>query len=199
VTGAYQQNVGRERELLFDSGFWDIPTSASADGSLTLYTAFREPTMRSDVWVHIAGAGSADGVPLIRGEFDQGQAHLSPNRRWVAYVSNETGPNEVFVAEFRFDPATGKAVTGESVQVSKEGGFAPRWRADGRELFYLKDGGTVMALEVSAGPNFSPGVIMRLFAVPGVIPEWGVTKDGRRFLFAVPVSPPPPFNIVRDW
>lgn len=200
-TGIYQQAVGGERELLFNSGFWeDVPTSVSADGSVLLYSTLREPTMRLDVWVRAAQSASADdGVPLIRREFDQGQAQISPDQRWVAYVSNEAGPNEVFVAELRFDPASGNAAVGDGVLVSKGGGFAPRWRGDGRELYYLRTEGSVMAVEVNAAPALTPGATTQLFRLSHVIPEWGVTNDGRRFLFAVPVSSPEPFNIIRDW
>ena len=64
---------------------------------------------------------------------------------------------------------------------------------------YLTPDGSVMAIEVAAKSEFRPGMAKRLFKVPGVIPEWGVTPDGTRFLFAVPVSPPPPFHVVQDW
>jgi hypothetical protein len=56
-----------------------------------------------------------------------------------------------------------------------------------------------MTIEVDADGEFRPGAAKRLFKVPGVIPEWGVTSDGARFLFAVPVTQPPPFNVVQNW
>ena len=84
--------------------------------------------------------------------------------------------------------------------VSKGGGFAPRWRTDGRELFYRKADGSVMAIATNDGAAFSPRATTGfLFAVPGALPDWGVTPDGSRFLFAVPVSAPQPYQIVRDW
>ena len=191
-TGVYQQAVGGERQMLFNSGQWDMPTSVSADGKLTLFTTFRDAATRTDVWVRTAEGAAAVGLPLIRRAFDQGQAQFSPDARWVAYVSNESGRNEVFVAEFRLDPQTGKPTVGESVPVSEGGGFAPHWRGDGRELFHLKADGSLMAVEVNTTGKFSAGSGKRLFEVPGVVPEWGVTKDGKRFLFAVPVEPAPP-------
>jgi DNA-binding winged helix-turn-helix (wHTH) protein len=194
-TGIYAQTVGQERELVFDSGHWDIPTSVSGEEGVTLFTTFRDPALRNDVWIRSAASTARDGAPLISRQFDQGQARLSPNQRWVAYVSNETGTNEVYVAPFGFGP-TGEAKVGDGAPISKGGGFAPRWRGDGQELFYLKIDGSVMA---ASGPEFAHGRTTRLFVVSGVIPEWGVTNDGRRFLFAVPVSPTPPFTVVRDW
>jgi Tol biopolymer transport system component len=198
-TGVYQQTVGGDRELLFNNGQSDMPTSVSADGKLTLFTTFRDPTKRTDVWVRAAEGPASAGVPLLRREFDQGQAQFSPDARWVAYVSNESGRNEVFVAKFRLDPTTGMPTVGDSIPVSERGGFAPRWRGDGRELFYLKADGSLMAVEVNTIKGFSPGPGKRLFEVPGVVPEWGVTKDGNRFLFAVPVEPAPPFTIIHGW
>ncbi len=198
-TGVYQQTVGANRQLLFNSGEWDMPTSVSADGRMTLFTTFREPAKRTDVWVRTAEGPAAAGVPLFTREFDQGQAQFSPDERWVAYVSNESGRNEVFVAEFRLDAATGTPSAGDSLPVSKGGGFAPRWRGDGHELFYLKADGSVMAVVVKTTKGFSAGSNRRLFGVPSVLPEWGVTKDGSRFLFAVPVSPSPPFTVVQGW
>jgi Tol biopolymer transport system component len=120
-TGIYQQTVGRERELLFDSGIWDVPTSVTPDGRVTLYSSLRDQTMRSDVWVYTTKSGS-DGSPVIRRQFDQGQAQLSPDRRWIAYVSNETARNEVFVAAFRLDEAADRTSISDSVLVSKGGG-----------------------------------------------------------------------------
>jgi eukaryotic-like serine/threonine-protein kinase len=198
-TGVYQQAVGADRQLVFDSGQFDMPTSVSADGKLTLFTTVRDPAMRTDVWVRAAEGPASAGVPLVRRAFDQGQAQFSPDARWVAYVSNESGRNEVFVAEFRVDPKTGQPTLGDSSPVSDGGGFAPRWRGDGRELFYLTADGSLMVVEVSSTKGFSAGPSTRLFAVPGAFPEWGVTRDGNRFLLAVPVEPPPPFTIIQGW
>ena len=144
-------------------------------------------------------AGSERAQPFLRGEHDQSQAQLSPDSRWVAYVSNENGPNEVFLAEFSVDPTTDSLVAGENIRLSEGGGFAPRWRRDGRELFYLTPDGSVMSIEVDARRGFQPRMAKRLFAVPGAVPQWGVAHDGARFLFAVPVSQPSPFNVVQDW
>lgn len=197
-TGVYQQTVGSDRQLLFNSGQWDMPTSVSTDGKLTLFTTFRDPATRTDVWVRAAEGPASAGVPLVRRAFDQGQAQFSPDARWVAYVSNESGRNEVFVAEFR-SGQNGTPTVGDSIPVSERGGFAPHWRGDGRELFYLKADGSLMAVEVNTTNGFSVRASKLLFEVPGVIPEWGVTNDGNRFLFAVPVEPAPPLTIIHGW
>lgn len=200
ASGVYQQTVGGEPQELFKTGGPEIVTSVTGDGRIVLYTTITGPATGGDIWVRIHGDGASASLrPFLQREKDQSEARLSPDRRWVAYVSNEAGPSEVFVTEFRFDPATGSVTAGESIRISEGGGFSPRWRRDGRELFYLTPDGSVMALRIGPKSEFRPGMAKRLFKVPGVIPEWGVTQDGARFLFAVPVSPPPPFNVVQDW
>jgi Tol biopolymer transport system component len=124
---------------------------------------------------------------------------LSPDGQWLADVSNETGRSEVFVAPFRHDASTGKASAGEAAPVSDGGGFAPRWRGDGKELLYLKVDGSVMAVDVTTASESSRGPARRLFTAQGIFPEWGVTRDGSRLLLAVPVAPPPPLNIIYNW
>jgi DNA-binding winged helix-turn-helix (wHTH) protein/Tol biopolymer transport system component len=198
----YEQAVSSERELLTSTTdrFWPVPSSVSVDGGLTLYSQLRDPKTGVDVWVHARRGDQAADAPLLTGAGNQEQAQISPDGRWVAYVSNESGPNEVFVAESRIDPATSRLTIREGAPVSKGGGFAPRWRTDGRELFYRKADGSVMVIATNDGSAFSPRATTRLlFAVPGALPDWGVTPNGRRFLFAMPVSGPQPYQIVRDW
>jgi Tol biopolymer transport system component len=199
ASGVYDQRVDGQRQLLFTSGRPEEPTSISADGRVLLYTTPGEAGMGADVWARTGEGASATRTPLLRGKSDQWQGQLSADSRWVAYVSNEAGPNDVFVSEFRFDSATASPVAGESIRISEGGGFAPRWRRDGRELLYLTPDGSVMAIELDTKSALRSSAPKRLFKVPGAIPEWGVTSDGTRFLFAVPVSPLPPFNVVQDW
>ena len=199
ASGVYQQAVGGQRQLLMQTGRPEVPTSMTPDGRILLYTTPAGPATGGEVWVRIGAGDSASPRPFLRAERDQGEAQLSPDRRWVAYVSNEAGPTEVFVTEFRFDSVAGTASAGESLRLSEGGGFAPRWRRDGRELLYLTPDGSVMTIEVETQRGFRPRPAKRLFKVPGVIPAWGLTRNGDRFLFAVPVSPPPPFNIVQNW
>jgi DNA-binding winged helix-turn-helix (wHTH) protein/Tol biopolymer transport system component len=198
-SGVYDETLSGDRQLLFETGGPEWPTSASPDGRILLYMTITGPATGGDVHVRIGDGAAARSQPFLRGQRDQSDAQLSPDRQLVAYVSNESGPNEVFITEFRFDSATASATAGESIRISEGGGFSPRWRGDGRELFYLTTDGSVMSIETDAQGEFRPGVANRLFKLPGAVPEWGVTQDGARFLFAVPVSPPPPFHVVQDW
>jgi DNA-binding winged helix-turn-helix (wHTH) protein len=200
--GVYAQSIDGDRQLLFEKSAGVLPTSGmhptsvSADGRVVLFTTATNPVLRFDVWVWTVN-GPPGGSPLVAREFDQWQAQLSPDGRRFAYVSNETGRNEVFVADFWLDAATGRATAGESQPISTDGGFSPRWSADGNELFYLAADGAVMSVRVTAGSDV--GVPVRLFTVPGAHPAWAVAADGSRFLFAVPVAPAPPIHIVRNW
>jgi DNA-binding winged helix-turn-helix (wHTH) protein/Tol biopolymer transport system component len=193
--GLYQQTIGGDRQLLFKTGRVAFPTSVTSDGRVMLFTTFRDAATGFDVWVWTA-EGPKGGAPLVAREFHQTQAQLSRDGRRVAYVSNESGRNEVFVADVRIDPAIGSVSVGDGLPISDGGGFAPRWRGDGRELFYLTIDGAVMTVEVDEKGASSSSTSRKLFNVPGVMQEWGVTKDGSRFLFAVPVGPTPPLTIV---
>lgn len=130
-------------------------------------------------------------MPLVSGRF-------SPDARWIAYSSDATGRNEVFVVPF---PATG-----ERWQVSIAGGVQPLWRGDGRELFYLDLIGNLMSVDVSAARTFIPAPPRVLFRTAitrpaAQIEDYGVVADGQRFLLKPPAqaSTPPELKLVLGW
>ena len=120
-------------------------------------------------------------VPLITGPFQEHGAAISPDSRWLAYTSNESGREEVYVRPF---PNTGSG----RWQVSTGGGAAARWAHSGRELFYESVAGELMSVPVSPGPTFAPGEPRRLFALTGaiygsaIVPYYDLTPDDRRFV-----------------
>ena len=116
-------------------------------------------------------------------------------------MSNQSGTNEVYVRAFATDFSGGSASTGGSVLVSRGGGTAPRWRGDGRELFYLAPDGKMMAVEVTAGQEFQAGTPTPLFQTPPGAIVGDVTADGKRFLLVTPVGPSAsaPFTVVLNW
>jgi hypothetical protein len=135
---------------------------------------------------------------LLQQEFDQSQAVLSPDGRWLAHVSNESGTGEVFVRRFAMEPDADRPTIGPPLLVSRGGGRSPRWRRDGRELFFQAAAGAVMAARMSgAGPERP----IELFRVPEMLAHWGVAPDGDRFLLGVPVTPqaPNPIRLVLNW
>jgi Tol biopolymer transport system component len=140
-------------------------------------------------------------VAFVRTGFNEEQGRFSPNGRWVAYVSNQSGLSEVYVREFATDFSSGSASRGGSVLVSHGGGTGPRWRGDGRELFYLAPNGKMMAVEVIAGQQFHAGTPTPLFQAPPGVVVGDVTADGKRFLLVTPVGPSAsvPFTVVLNW
>ena len=129
-------------QLLLQTDEHKVPTSASSDGRFLLYTAMSPRATRFDLWV-LPLKGDRKPFPFLRREFDQQQGQFSPDGRWVAYVSNESGRHEVLVRPFT--PA-GAAGAVESSVVSKGGGTSPRWGANGKELYYLAPNGTVTSV-----------------------------------------------------
>ena len=136
---------------------------------------------------------------ILQTAFDEYQGALSPDGLWLAYVSEETGVPQVYVQSF----PNGEQRT----QVSSQGGTEPRWRADGRELFFLRADRMMMAVPVSLRPTFQAEEPKSLFKtrVPILANafrwHYDVSADGERFL--VNTAPesirPPAIHIVMDW
>jgi serine/threonine protein kinase/Tol biopolymer transport system component len=191
---------GDEKELLrANSVEIVLANDWSPDGRFLLYTGGFSKTRSADLLVLLAN--DPKPVPFMETGFNEEQGRFSPNGRWVAYVSNESGPNEVYVREFAQNFSGGSASVGGSVLVSRGGGTAPRWRGDGRELFYLAPNGKMMAVDVIAGQEFRVGTPMSLFQTPAGAIVGDVTADGKRFLLVTPVgqSPSVPFTVVLNW
>jgi hypothetical protein len=90
------------------------------------------------------------------------------------------------------------------IQISNQGGAQPRWRADGRELFYLSPDGTMMSVDLTSGPTLRPGIPKPLFRtglrVDASIDQYAVTSDGQRFLMPVPIDQSAtPISIILNW
>jgi len=122
------------------------------------------------------------------GQASETNGQISPDGKWVAYASNETGDWEVYVTTF--PNPVGKW------QVSRGGGTEPRWRGDGKEIFYIGPKGALTAVEVSTEATFSTGAASPLFQVRGRAPissadlfTYDVAPDGKRFLVNRYVKP----------
>ena len=139
---------------------------------------WREPRL---LLVPVAG-GTPVTVPAAGDIIDE--CHFSPDGKWLAYNSDASGRQEIYVTRL---PGTG-----ERWQVSSAGGVQPRWRGNGRELFYLAPDGSMMCVAIAPGQAFVPLAPRRLFSVPEglgspILDEYGVTADGQRFLVAEPI------------
>jgi hypothetical protein len=152
---------------------------------------------RSDLKV-LPLSGERRPRDFVAGPFDEDEGSFSPDGRRVAYVSDESGRKEVFVASFP-DPS-------QRIRVSSEGGTQPRWSRDGRELFYVSKSNTMMAAPFDPSSGIPTAPPARLFDVPifgfgSHTPlRYDVSPDGR-FLITVRASkdPPPPLVLVLNW
>jgi len=194
--------AGEEKELLKRPGEISLPTSWSRDGRFLLYTAANVPKTGSDLWV-LPLEGDRKPVPLLRTEFNEANSTFSPDGRWVAYVSNETGRNEIYVRPFVSSGSSGPSLGEGKWQVSKDGGTNPKWRADGKEIIF-SFGPAMMSVDVNgAGAGFQMGTAKQLFQFP---PNngWDITSDGKRFMMIVAPNQgvqaaPTPITVVLNW
>jgi Tol biopolymer transport system component len=193
---------GPSPRVLLESSEHKVPDSISPDGESLLFTSASIGPSRLDVWV-LPLTGERTPYPLIRRPFDQSDAQLSPDGRWVAYVSNESGRQQVLLRPF--DPSSNDdaAGVGESVVVSTSGGMSPRWRKDGSELFFTTPAGAVLGVSVASGSGSTVkiGSPQVLFHAPGMAEDWAVSADGQRFLVLLPETPTPgtSFSLILDW
>ena len=201
IGSLFEQFVSGDEKAraLLETSEHKIPSSISHDGRFLLYDTVSAAT-RLDVWV-LPLTGARKPYPLIRRPFDQHQAQFSPDGKWVAYVSNEAGRQEVLVCAFLPLSAKDDETERKSVIVSKSGGTAPRWRSDGKELLYITPEGAIASVPVSLGPELKVGLPTTLFQTNGVGPEWGVAPDASKFLVMAPASGAAltSFSLIFNW
>jgi serine/threonine-protein kinase len=167
------------------------PTSVSPDGKLAIgVRAPRQTRSGNDVWVLPLDGGSTP-QPFLDNRVTRGDLQFSPDGKWVAYESNENGRNEIYVVPY---PGPGG-----KWQVSTDGGTAPRWNRNGRELFF-RSGAKLMAVDVDAGASFHVGAVHMLFEK--VSSDYDVAPDGRRFLMLKPtpaVGDSGELHVIVNW
>ena len=170
----------------------------SRDGKYLLYRRRDPPKPGDDLWYLERNEDGrfSEPRPFLVTPFRERAGKFSPDGRYVANVSNETGRYEVYVHSF---PKGDR-----KWPVTSQGGNQPRWRPDGKELLYV-EGGTLFAVPVSTDPTFSLGSPTRLFEHPSltalVNPQYDVSADGERFVLAEPAGEPlePTIHVVENW
>jgi hypothetical protein len=195
----YQKAVSGagSEEILFESKENKQPLDWSWDGRFITYCTYGDPKTRGDIWV-LPRFGDRKPIPFLQTEFDELYSCFSPDGRWIAYVSDETRQNEVYVRPFSGQSQDGKW------QISVAGGTRPRWRRDGKELFYLSNDNKIMAAEIQVkGSTIKVGVVRPLFEVHAVTTalNYDVSADGQHFLVnsLVEAQSASPINLVVNW
>src|SRR5262249_44001938 len=163
-----------------------------------------DPKNGRDLWALPLTGAKRDPMVVHSTEFEEREGQFSPDGRWIAFTSNQTGSFEIYAQPFPQGGATW--------QISTTGGIQPRWRPDGRELFYLALDGRMMAttIAISAdGQALQPGATVQLFdtqvaggTTPGNVKhQYAVSADGQRFLInqTVDEGPPAAITLVINW
>jgi serine/threonine-protein kinase len=180
-------------ERLLRSDRTQVALSISPDGQALAFTEIH-PTTAEDIWIFSFTQRKAR--PFAVTAASEFSPSIAPDGRWLAYHSNETGRDEVYVQRFPDG--------GQKEQVTSGGGRYPRWRRDGRELFFLNEG-RMMTMDVEGTTGFTHTQPRELFTVKGiVIPTvpYDVTADGQRFVFALEDDPgpgPTHVNLAQGW
>lgn len=186
---------GLRERLLFDAGVRRVAvTDWSADGRYIIFEKGSCAGCDRDIWV-LPRSEDAEPYAYVATQFDEYSAVLSPDGRWIAYVTQESGTCEVVVRAFA-DPAAGKW------QISANGGLAPRWSPDGRELYYFDGVGSILRVEVATEPTFRPDKAVRVSEATGAF-QWDVAREGQRLLRTSGVAERAewsfPINVVLNW
>jgi len=202
--------VGNE-EAVLKSADQERPKSWSPDGKFLLIMHRDADSSIYNLWTVSADpaqpAAERKGAPYFTSPYNitQGQFSPSPSNapRWVAYTSNESGQNEIYVQSFPIE-------VGKKFRISTNGGVEPRWRKDGKELFYLSLERKLMTVEVKTVPTFEYGAPKELFQTPivgggggfGVVFHYDVGPEGNRFLFidqGRELVASSPITVVLNW
>ncbi len=185
-------------ELFCKSTRPKYPTDWSRDGRYILFGVV-SPGTREDVWA--ISTADRKAAPILDTIYSEGSAVLSPDGKWLAFQSDESGRNEVYVQPFQ--GAT--AGTRRRWLVSSGGGGLPRWRGDGAEMFYMTSGGRMMAVELHpADGDFrfeQPHMLFQTRPIPETWNLYDVSPDGQRFLLNLPLewSSAAPVSVVTNW
>lgn len=193
-----QPAAGGRQDLLFRGSFPKQPTDWSRDGRFILFNAIR-PGTRGDVWA--LSTADRHAGPLVETTSAEEYGALSPDGKWLAYDSDENGRHEVYVIPFNGT----QPQANRKWKISTTGGGLPRWRGDGRELFYLTASGRIMSVAVHSDKgDLSFDAPVKLFQTHPIRRVWNlydVARDGQRFLINAPfeLAASSDIMVVTNW
>jgi Tol biopolymer transport system component len=190
----YRMTLGQDTEAVLLAGSEEvrlIPEDWSRDGRFISYHA-------NDRELRVFPlADGEEPFAVVQGAFAMDEPHFSPDGGWIAYESRESGETEVYVQPFQKE--------GEKIRISTGGGVQPRWRGDGKELFYLAADGTMMGVQMSPGTTMQAGIPKALFPTSvnyqQGLDQYAVASDGQRFLIVTPMASPESgeITVVLNW
>ena len=202
VFNLYQKHAAgiEPEQLLLQSDHSKVPEHWSADGTMLLYQDV-DPKTAFDLWV-LPLTGDKKPRPVVRSPFNDMQGRFSPDGHWIAYTSTETGRPEIYVLSF--------PTAAQRIPISTASGSRPRWRRDGRELFFVTGNppdAQMMAVDigVSADGTLTAGLPHKLFdfAMGG---GYEAAPDGQRFLMNIPAArnergagAPGTLTVIANW
>ena len=202
ATQVYEKSsTGAGTETPLTTGGPSIPVHWSPDDKYIIFSRLKpNGTGSYDTWL-LPRFGDRKPIPFLESPFDKVHARVSPDSRWIAFTTNESGTFQIVVQAFP-DPNGGKW------PITADGGVEPKWRRDGRELYYLASDGKLMSVSIGGGPAFQAGRPVALFQTPLTVNRTQPTRDRRydvapdgRFLVVAPVAAAAsiPTTVLVNW
>jgi len=195
LSKTYIQEIGKTAEArLFPSPDNQIPLDWSQDSKKILVARYGGPKRRFDLWVVPADSGGI-GYPFVGTEFDEGDGRFSPDGKWIAYMSNETGEDEIYVKSTQ-------SGSDRSWKISASGGSMPRWGQKGSELLFMtKDNKIASATLRFSGVKVEVTGIHTLFNAPVFVQYYDFSLKKNLFVFSQNMLPQnsSPITLVVNW
>jgi Tol biopolymer transport system component len=176
--------VGGEEKVSEAPSLFNDPNSVTPDGRVLVFRSLSGQTAE-DLWTAPL-TGDHPARPLLQTKANELDASFSPDGRWIAYRSDESGQFEIYVQPFpSLDRKFRASLDGAVLNTNATFGWTA-WRSDGRELYYIgRDGRTIMAVPVEPGPELRLGTAWTLLRLPPEVRDVGISRDGQRFVVAV--------------
>jgi len=185
------EGAGEAVAISKPQGLSQTPHDITSDGRMIVFESNGSKT-GADLLI-LDSAGGKPPIPYLNTPVNERDAHLAPDGRWAAYLSDETGREELYVQSF--------PTPGSKIQVSNDGADVPVWSRDGKRLFFLAPDESLMAAEVTPGAALRVSAPVKLFRFPRPVTAYDISPDGRRLLATMAVSDAAgrSIGVILDW